>query len=71
MKNVYICHTNYHLLLSLIKLNIEDTNDIIIFDDIINVDRIIKNIKDYCPQVQIYIRINYIYSKFKKISFRT
>ena len=33
MKNVYICHTNYHLLLSLIKLNIGDTNDIVVFEN--------------------------------------
>ena len=71
MRNIYICHTNYHLLLSLIKLNIEDTNDIVVFDDIINVDRIIENIKEYCPQIQIYMRKNSIYSKFKKISFKT
>ena len=71
MRNVYICHTNYHLLLSLIKLNIEDANDIVVFDDIINADRIIENIKEYFPQTQVYIRKNTTYSKFKKISFKT
>lgn len=71
MKNVYICHTNYHLLLSLIKLNIGDTNDIVVFDDIINADRIIENIKEYFPPTQVYIRKNTTYSKFKKISFKT
>lgn len=71
MKNVYICHTNYHLLLSLIKLNTEDTNDIVVFDDIINADRIIENIKEYFPQTQVYIRKNTVYSKFKKVSFKT
>ena len=71
MKNVYICHTNYHLLLSLIKLNIEDTNDIVVFDDIINADRIIENIKEYFPQTQVYLRKNTTYSKFKKVSFKT
>ena len=71
MRNVYICHTNYHLLLSLIKLNIEDTNDIVVFDDIINVDRIIENVEEYCPQIQIYIKKNSMYSKFKKVSFKT